>query len=93
MAKIIRGKQSSKGVIRPYTRTLSDGNLTDDAGFQSVDIFSSEERFDNGTTKLNFRDTYHYNIVAYELAKLLSLESMAPVTVKRKYKGKPGSLI
>jgi hypothetical protein len=91
-AKIIRSKQSSKGVTRPYTLTLSDGKLTHDAGFQSVDIFSSEERFDNGTTELNFRDTYHYNIAAYELAKLLGLESMMPVTVERKYEGKSGSL-
>ena len=91
-AKIIKSKQSSKGVTRPYTLTLSDGKLTHDAGFQSVDIFSSVERFDNGTTELNFRDTYHYNIAAYELAKLLGLESMMPVTVERKYKGKSGSL-
>jgi hypothetical protein len=91
-AKIIRSKQSSKGITRPYTLTLSDGKLTHDAGFQSVDEFSSEERFDNGTTELNFRDTYHYNIAAYELAKLLGLESMMPVTVERKYDGKSGSL-
>ena len=91
-AKIIRSKQSSKGVTRPYTLTLSDGKLTHDAGFQSVDVFSSVERFENGTTELNFRDTYHYNIAAYELAKLLGLESMMPVTVERKYEGKSGSL-
>jgi hypothetical protein len=91
-AKIIKSKQSSKGITRPYTLTLSDGKITHDAGFQSVDIFSSEERFDNGTTELNFRDTYHYNIAAYELAKLLGLESMMPVTVERKYKGKSGAL-
>jgi|WetSurMetagenome_2_1015567.scaffolds.fasta_scaffold191486_1 hypothetical protein len=91
-AKIIKSKQSSKGITRPYTLTLSDGKITHDAGFQSVDIFSSEEHFDNGTTELNFRDTYHYNIAAYELAKLLGLESMMPVTVERKYNGKSGSL-
>ena len=91
-AKVIRSKQSSKGVTRPYTLTLSDGKLTHDAGFQSVDIFSSQQQLDNGTTELNFRDTYHYNIAAYELAKLLGLESMMPVTVERKYEGKSGSL-
>jgi hypothetical protein len=91
-AKIIRSKQSSKGVTRPYTLTLSDGKLTHDAGFQSVDIFKSEEHLNNGTTELNFRDTYHYNIAAYELAKLLGLESMMPVTVERKFEGKSGSL-
>ena len=91
-AKIIDSKQSSKGITRPSTLTLSDGKITHDAGFQSVDISSSVERFDNGTTELNFRDTYHYNIASYELAKLLGLESMMPVTVERKYKGKSGSL-
>ena len=91
-ANIINSKQSSKGVTRPYTLTLSDGKLTHDAGFQSVDIFSNQQHMDDGTTEINFRDTYHYNIAAYELAKLLGLESMMPVTVERKYKGKPGSL-
>jgi len=91
-AKIIDSKQSKKGITRPYTLTLSDGKLTHDASFQAVDEIKSVEHLTDGTTELNFRDTYHYNLAAYELAKLLGLGSMMPVTVERKYKGKSGSL-
>jgi hypothetical protein len=91
-AKIIGSKESRKGVTRPSTLTLSDGKLTHDAGFQSVDVSKSVERLNDGSTEINFRDSYHYNIAAYELAKLLGLGSMMPVTVERKYRGKAGSL-
>jgi hypothetical protein len=91
-AKIIGSHEAPKGVTRPSRLTLSDGELTHDAGFQPIDIFKSFEKFDDGHSEINFRDTYHYNIAAYELAKLLGLESMMPVTVERKWNGKTGSL-
>jgi hypothetical protein len=37
-------------------------------------------------------DSYLYNLAAYELAKLLGLENMLPVTVERRWNGKIGSL-
>ena len=91
-AKIIKSEETPKGVTRPRRLTLSDGRLTHDAGFQSIDVKKSIEKFDNGTTELLFQDTYHFNIAAYELAKLLGLESMMPVTVERRFEGKTGSL-
>lgn len=91
-AKVIKSKQSSKGVTRPYTLTLTDGKLTHNASFQSVDESKSLMQFEDGTTEINFRDTYHFDIAAYELAKLLGLGSMMPVTVERKWEGKMGSL-
>jgi hypothetical protein len=91
-AKVIKSKGTSKGLTRPRRLTLSDGKITHDAGFQSIDEFRSVMKFDNGTTEINFQDTYHFNIAAYELAKLLGLECMMPVTVERKWEGKTGSL-
>jgi len=91
-AKVIKSKETSKGITRPHKLTLSDGKLTHDAGFQSIDEFKNVMKFDNGTTEINFQDTYHFNIAAYELAKLLGLESMMPVTVERKWEDKTGSL-
>lgn len=90
-AKIVRAKQTSSGVTRPYRLTLDDGKMKHDAGFQSIDDFSSVEQLETGP-EINFRDTYHFNIAAFELGKLLGLEDMMPVTVERKYKGKRGSL-
>jgi hypothetical protein len=91
-AKIIKSKQTTTGVTRPYELTLSDGRLTHDAGFQSIDLFKNFEKLDNGTVENNFRDTYHFNIAAYELAKMLGLQKMMPVTVERKWRGNKGSL-
>lgn len=91
-AKVINSKPTSKGITSPFRLTLSDGRLTHDAAFQSIDIHKGMERFDDGRTEINFRDSYHFNIAAYELAKLLGLGSMMPVTVERQWQGKPGSL-
>ena len=90
-ADIKRAEETSSGITRPYKLILSDGKITHDALFQSIDYFSPVEKLTTGT-EINFRDTYHFNIAAYELAKLLGLDHMMPVTVERKYKGHRGSL-
>jgi hypothetical protein len=91
-AKVVSSKQIGKGVTRPYRLTLNDGNMTHDGSFQSIDERKTSMQFDNGKTEINFRDSYKYNIAAYELAKMLGLGDMMPVTVERKWQGKIGSL-
>jgi len=49
-------------------------------------------QFGSGQTEMLFVDSYRYNIAAYELATLLGLADMMPVTVERKWEGKTGSL-
>ena len=90
-AKVVQSHQTSKGVTAPWRLTLTDGTLTHDAGFQSIDEFKVRADFPS-RTEFNFRDSYHFNIAAYELAKLLGLGDMVPVTVERKHQGQPGSL-
>ncbi len=48
--------------------------------------------FADGRTELNFVDSYHYNIAAYELAKLAGTNDMIPVTVERRWNGQTGAL-
>jgi hypothetical protein len=91
-AKVTKFTQTSKGITRPYRLTLSDGTLTHDAAFQSVDESSPQRQTPDGKIEIGFRDTYHFNIAAYELAKLLGIAHMMPVTVERKWEGKTGSL-
>ena len=91
-AKVVGSRQSGKGITSPYRLTLSDGRLTHDASFQSIDESRPYKKFNTGRTEINFRDSYKYNIAAYELAKLLGLGDMMPVTVERKWKGNAGSL-
>jgi hypothetical protein len=91
-ADVIRSEASQKGVTGTWRLTLSDGQRTHDACFQSVDIFKLKHKLPDGRIALNFRDSYKYNIAAFELAELLGLVDLIPVTVERKWKGKPGSL-
>jgi hypothetical protein len=91
-AKVIRSKQSKKGITHPFTLTLSDGAITHDASFQSIDEHELVKKFDDGSMEINFHDSYHYNIAAYEIAKLIELGDMMPVYVERKWNGKWGSL-
>ena len=91
-AKVIKSKQSSKGVTSPWRLTLSDGTLTHDAIFQPVDERKNSMSFGNGRTELNFKDSYHFNIAGYELAKLLGMDDMVPMYVERKWNGSSGSI-
>jgi hypothetical protein len=91
-AKVIASKQSSKGVTAPYRLTLKDETMVHDGSFQAIDDTKANMRFSNGKSEANFRDSYKYNIAAYELAKILGMGDMMPVTVERKWEGKIGSL-
>lgn len=91
-AKVIKEKQTTKGVTAPSRLTMSDGVLTHDAGFQTIDESKAKMDFDRGGTEVNFRDSYKFNIAAYELACLVGLGQMMPVTVERKIDGRTGSL-
>ena len=72
--------------------TLNDGRVTHDASFQYVDERSIRKDLGGGRTELKFVDSYRYNIAAYELAVLLGLDDMIPVTVERGWQAKTGAL-
>ncbi|MBI3665753.1 MAG: hypothetical protein HY236_05915 [Acidobacteria bacterium] len=86
------GKQSDipRGVTVPKKATLSDGKITHDGAIQAIDEVKRSFQTAHGT-ELNFKDTYKFNIAAYELAKMLEL-NMVPPYVERKVGGKSASL-
>jgi hypothetical protein len=88
---VVNSQRSKKGITHPWRLTLSDGTVTHDASFQSIDEHKASMQLDAGT-ELNFVDSYKYNIAAYELAELLGLDDMLPVYVERKWQGSVGSL-
>jgi hypothetical protein len=90
-AKIVNSKEAAKGVTHTSRLTLSDGTITHDASFQSINEHAAEKELDGGLA-LNFVDSYKYNIAAYGLAELIGLDNMVPVYVERKWKGQTGSL-
>jgi hypothetical protein len=94
-ADVIASRPAGKGITGTLRLTLSDGTLTHDASFQAIDDRMSVEDRARGRRRageLNFVDSYKYNIAAYELARLLALDHMMPVTVERRIKGQTGSL-
>lgn len=91
-AKVVKSKQTSKGVTSPWRLTLTDGTLTHDAVFQSIDERATMKKFDDGRTEMNFKDSYHFNIAGYRLAKMLGLDNMIPMYVERKWNGNSGTM-
>ncbi len=95
-AKVIKSRDTSKGVTSPKRLTLSNGAFTHDAAFQSVDEHNTVANLSapgRGTkVELNFIDHYRYNLAAFELSGLLGLDYMMPVHVKRRWSSKDGSL-
>jgi hypothetical protein len=89
-AKIIRERDSGKGVTNTVRATLTDGVLTHDVQFQTID--ETRALFQAGkASEINFRDTYRYNIAGYRLAQLVGLQTV-PMSVERRYRGKDSAV-
>lgn len=80
-----------KGVTETWRLTLTDGESTHDASFQSVEERAPAKELGGGRTEVHFVDSYRYNIAAYRLARLLGLDDMVPVSVARKWRMKTGA--
>ena len=91
-ARVTASRRSSIGITNPWILTLSDGTLTHDALFQPVNERKPVMQLADGRTELNFVDSYHYNIAAYELGKLLGLSDVIPVYVEREWNQQTGAL-
>ncbi|MBK5298914.1 MAG: hypothetical protein JJE40_17305 [Vicinamibacteria bacterium] len=91
-ARITSSKDIPKGVTRPIRLTLTDGTLTHDAAFSAVDEHTAILKFKDGRTELDFVDSYKYTLAAYQLAAMLGIDDMMPVTVEREVDHHKGSL-
>lgn len=90
-AEIVDANPIGKGITSPWRLTLSNGTVTHDAAFQSVNVRRESARVGN-RTELRFADSYHFNIAAYRIARLLRLDHMIPVTVEREWRNQKGAL-
>jgi len=94
-ARVVSARPIGKGITGALRLTLSDGALSHDAAFQSVDEASSAQDIREGKKRageLFFVDSYRYNIAAWELSRLLGLDHMMPATVERRHNGALGAL-
>jgi hypothetical protein len=90
-AEIFDSKNIGTGVTFPIKLYLRSGGKEFKAVFKSI----NDRKFGITSTQkgaeVDFKDSYMYEIVAYELDKLLGL-SMVPPTVERSFKAKKGSV-
>lgn len=94
-ADIVETRAIGKGVTGALRVTLSDGAITHDAAFQSVDERANPAEISMGRRRageIRFVDAYRYNIAAWELARLVELDHMMPPTVEREIDGVSGAL-
>jgi len=91
-AKVVSSKQTKTGITNPFRLTLSDGTTTHEAVFQSIDEHKATFQFANGTSEINFVDSYKYNIAGSILAEMLGMDNMVPAHVERKWNGRSGSM-
>lgn len=76
------------GVTDAWRVTLSDGTVTHDAAFQSIDVAARRV----GGEGRPVADSFRHNIAAYRLAVLIGLSDMMPVTDARTLRDTPGAL-
>ena len=90
-AEIVDARPIGKGVTNSWRLTLRNGTIVHDAAFQSINLRKIVARVGR-RTELQFADSYHFNIAAYRLARLLGLDDMVPVSVERRWEGRRGAL-
>jgi hypothetical protein len=84
-ATIMSRKGISMGITGSSKAILQAGETEHAAHVQTVD--ESKVRFEGSRgVEMNFRDSYKFNIAAYELAKMLDLNTV-PASVERKVNG------
>ena len=88
-AEVLKSRTTSKGITGSLHATLSDGTITHDAHIQSIDESKREFQSAKGT-EFNFRDSWTFNVAGYKVDRLIGL-NMVPVSVARRFRGRPSA--
>ena len=91
-AQITGRRKTPVGTTGASRLTLSDGKLTHDAQFQTIDVYKPVFHGAEGTVEKNFRDSYKFNIAAYRLGTLIGIGYMIPMSVEREVEGRTGAM-
>jgi hypothetical protein len=84
-------KEAGGGINNPYKVLLEKDGVQMHAIFRDVDEEKDNAKFATGRREAFFRDSYLFELAAYDLAQMLGLDNVPPV-VRRRINGKNGSL-
>jgi hypothetical protein len=91
-ARVTGMKAIGTGITHPSKAALTDGARNLNGVWKTIDESKpGVTNFERGTFEVDFRDSYKFEIAAYELDKLLGL-GLVPPTVEREINGQKGSL-
>jgi hypothetical protein len=91
-AHVVDMKSISTGITHPQRVTLNDGVRTLRGVWKTIDeTKQGVTPMEGGRFQVDFRDSYKFEIAAYELDKLIGLD-LVPPTVEREIQNERGSL-
>ena len=90
-AKIVSAKEIGHGITKPIRLEMKLGEVVHSSKVQTVDKQLSDFFPEGGGKGIPMKDSWHYNIAAYKLDRLLKMNMVTP-EVARAYQGKPGAL-
>lgn len=90
-AKVVSVRDVGSGITRPKKVLLEKDGVRMHAIFRKVNEDKEEARMATGRKIRDFRDSYVFEIAAYELATMLGIENVPPA-VRRSVNGNAGSL-
>jgi hypothetical protein len=90
-ARVVRSEEIPQGTTHPLKIVLEKDGVRMHAIFRYVNKNNPMQRLRDGTVVVNFRDSYIFEPAAYELSRLLGLDNVPPV-ILRKLQRKSGSL-
>lgn len=79
------------GVTKPKRLTLAQGALRARAAFRHIDVSAQRRRLSTGKFVMHFRDNFINEVAAYELSRMLGLNTIPPA-IEREIDGQPGSV-
>ncbi|MBI3404629.1 MAG: metallophosphoesterase [Acidobacteria bacterium] len=90
-AKIIKSKMISTGLNGVEKLTLEENGVILNGAFRTVHVEKDMAKLAGGTVEMFFRDDFIFEPAAYELAKMLGIDSVPPA-IRRTMHGEDGSL-
>ena len=90
-AKLEATEKTEKGINRPLKMRLEKDGVEAQAVWRSVEEEGSDLRLANGRRIARYRDSYRFEVAAFEVDRLLGIGRVPPA-VLRAYDGRSGSL-